>query len=329
MAAMSTRGRSMPPLPIGGSGLPNLDNFDYEHTSTKQTETNQISVPPSRHPSHPVLTVIGGPDAGRVVSLMEDEAVVLGRGTNCTMMLPDAGVSRQHARVTRRDRRFFVEDLNSKNGTFVDGGEVSRSRQIEIGSTIQVGPNVLIRLVLMTVAEEMLARQLYDSSMRDPLTGTYNRRYMMDRLHAEISFAIRHRGALSLGIIDLDDFKEVNDTRGHPVGDEVLVHSARTIAATLRSEDVLARIGGEEFAFVLRGIPHDEALKCAERIRAAIAAQRVHLVDSPWVGITISVGVAAIDDCAAAPSAESLFAVADERLYAAKRSGKNRVRGRA
>src|SRR5213075_396760 len=98
-----TRGvRSRPPLPIGGSGLPNLDNFDYEHTSTRQTETSQFEGPPSAHPSRPMVTVVSGGDAGRVVAIDPKVGVSIGRSTECELTLPDPGVSRLHARITMR-----------------------------------------------------------------------------------------------------------------------------------------------------------------------------------------------------------------------------------
>jgi diguanylate cyclase (GGDEF)-like protein len=315
---------SGPPRP-GTSGLPNLDNFDYESTSSRQTETDRLSPPSSRSTARAVVTVVRGADAGKVVSF-DEAGITVGRATACDLVLPDPGVSRKHARIVQSGTRFLVEDLGAKNGTFVDG-EVVEKREVDIGTTIQIGPHVELRLVSMTSVEERLARQLYDSSMRDALTGAYNRRYIVDRVGSEIAYARRHHGVLSLALFDFDFFKTINDTHGHATGDDVLRDTARIVGRILRNEDVLARIGGEEFAFVLRGIAHAEAVTCAERVRAAVAA-RSAVGPNGAVRVTISIGVSSLDDCHADATVDQLFAIADERLYAAKAGGRNCVRGR-
>jgi diguanylate cyclase (GGDEF)-like protein len=322
--------------PLGESGLPRLDNFDYESTSTRQTETSHVAPESSRVSSRAVVTVVEGADAGRVVAFGRHTTILVGRATSCQLTLPDIGVSRQHAKISVTKDGFVVEDLGSKNGTFVDGDRIQK-KTVELGTSIKIGPHVMLRVVSMSHAEEALARQLYDSSMRDALTKAYNRRYLIDRLAAEISFSERHKSALSVIMFDLDHFKRINDSYGHAAGDQVLAACASIVTATLRSEDVLARTGGEEFAAVLRGIDHEHALACAERLRAAIATRPIEIDETRTdvrsapapltVPVTISLGVASIDDCEEA-TIENLFAIADERLYAAKRAGRNCVRGR-
>ncbi len=306
---------------VGSSGLPNLDNFDYEATSTRQTETSHVAPASSRRASRAMLVVVAGADAGRIIPF-ERKEIVIGRATTCELVLPDPGVSRRHARVLRRGSTVFLEDLHSKNGTFLDGTEVTR-RELSPEDMFQIGPNVVIRLTMMTDIEAHLARQLYDSSVRDPLTQVFNRRYFFERLRGELAYAERHKVAVSLVVVDFDHFKQLNDTFGHPAGDAVLKDGAKRMLLSLRSEDVLARIGGEEFAIVLRAISHPDAITCAERVRRAIEQG-----PAP-TSITISAGVATTDELAPGEfTPEALFEVADKRLYEAKSEGRNRVVGR-
>jgi two-component system, cell cycle response regulator len=320
----SRKKRGDAPL-VGESGLPNLDNFDYEATSTGLTETHVIEPASSRRSARMTLTVIAGADAGRVVPLHPD-VTVIGRAKTCALLLPDPGVSRTHASIREVDEGWLIEDLDSKNGVYLDGERI-RSRILRDGDAFQIGSHVVIRLARMTDVEERLVRQLYDSSMRDALTKTFNRRHFYDRLRGEVAYAIRHTAPLSVYLIDFDHFKHVNDTYGHGAGDTVLRQGAHRILSTLRSEDVLARIGGEEFAVLLRGSDHDAAIACAERVRAAVAATPVLVPETDGVPLTVSIGVASLDEVQVG-AIDAFVELADERLYIAKRSGRNRVQGR-
>jgi diguanylate cyclase (GGDEF)-like protein len=306
---------------LGSTGLPNLDTFDYEATGTRNTETS-VAAPAStrRLAANPVLTIVEGNDAGRVVRVDRDE-LVIGRAPECDIVLFDTGVSRKHASVQRRGADIVLSDLGSKNGTFVDGEAVS-VRRLSMNDVFHVGPNVRIRLSMLDEAEEKLARQLYDSSMRDALTRTFNRRYFSQRLETEIAFAARHKTDLSVIAFDVDHFKALNDTHGHAAGDEALSEIARAVQGMLRSEDVLARVGGEEFAILLRGVSPGDAVICAERVRAAVERVQLSFEGVP-VRVTVSLGVAALSE----GREESLVKLADGRLYEAKRAGRNCVRG--
>lgn len=166
-------------------------------------------------------------------------------------------------------------------------------------------------------------RKLYESSTRDALTGAYNRRHFEDRLRAEIAFAVRHATDLGLLLFDLDHFKRVNDTFGHPAGDEVLRHVSAIALKTLRAEDVFSRFGGEEFAVLMRGSSTRGGVRLADRLREALV-QSVAEHEGRRIPITLSAGCAALS-CCKTPSAEELVAVADRRLYLAKQGGRNRV----
>jgi diguanylate cyclase len=158
-------------------------------------------------------------------------------------------------------------------------------------------------------------------ALLDGLTGLANRRSVEDTLRAEIARARRFGDRLCLVLADLDDFKSVNDTYGHPIGDEALRLFAATLRATAREMDVAGRWGGEEFALVLPGTDGEGGARLAERARAALAGCTL-LVDDVPVSLTASFGVAALPPAA---DALDLIASADAALYEAKRTGKNRV----
>jgi diguanylate cyclase (GGDEF)-like protein len=163
--------------------------------------------------------------------------------------------------------------------------------------------------------------------VQDALTGAYNRKHFAERLASELAYAKRHKAPLSMLIFDLDHFKRVNDSLGHLGGDQVLRTVAALVKRTLRAEDVFARYGGEEFAIIARGTDVDQAFLFAERVRGMVEHARIDFNGNP-IPVTVSIGVASLV-CLAEPTADGLIAKADERLYAAKRGGRNRSVGAA
>ncbi|WP_151634885.1 sensor domain-containing diguanylate cyclase [Noviherbaspirillum aerium] len=166
-------------------------------------------------------------------------------------------------------------------------------------------------------------KNLRRKSLIDPLLGTWNRGAIMRILTIE---AIRcDKLGLPLGLIvaDLDHFKKINDTYGHPAGDEVLVKVASRLRSCIRPQEALGRYGGEEFLIVLPGASHATAMTVAERMRAAIASQP-EVINGVTLNLTISAGVASSDLFPAATT-EELISRADTALYVAKDAGRNRV----
>ena len=168
----------------------------------------------------------------------------------------------------------------------------------------------------------VLQAKLNEQANRDPLTGLYNRRYLDDTLARELARCKREGQPLSLMLIDIDHFKHVNDTYGHPAGDEVIKTMARMLDARARSADVACRYGGEEFLMLLPQMPLDAALQRAEQWRNDFCSATVEFGDFR-IQSTLSVGIATYPGDGTSP--ELLIGNADRALYRAKQDGRNRV----
>ncbi|HVR21658.1 MAG TPA: GGDEF domain-containing protein [Polyangiaceae bacterium] len=256
------------------------------------------------------------------VTRLGAEPVRVGRSQECELWLSDDGISRKHALIRPDPTGYVVEDTESANGTFVAGQRVE-SAILRDGDLIQFGPQAVFRFSVADESQELLLRQLYEASVTDALTGANNREHFDSQLRMELSYSRRHNTDLALLLFDVDHFKRVNDTYGHPVGDEVLIEIARAVRRLVRNEDVFARYGGEEFALILRGIDIAGARSAGERLRSQVEKLTVESDRGP-VQVTISVGCASFSTTPE-PSTEALVQTADRRLYAAKNSGRNRV----
>ena len=153
----------------------------------------------------------------------------------------------------------------------------------------------------------------------DPLSGLWNRKGLDDLLEREISRATRGSAPLAVAMIDIDHFKRINDTFGHPTGDRVISEIASICHGSLRREDIVGRYGGEEFIAVLPNLDSENALNAMERLRSSVEETRIDLVDA---ALTVSIGVTVSDGSEAFDHAVDR---ADRALYAAKRSGRNKV----
>jgi diguanylate cyclase (GGDEF)-like protein len=325
---------TLPPPEEGSprsSNRPSGVTWEEEESSTRQTDaTIAVAQPsnPALQGTRAVLTVVSGPSTGRVFTVAEDgDATIVGRGKEAQVRIDDAGASREHARfLETEDGTYVVEDMGSTNGTFVDGKRVERA-ELRSGDRIHIGPNVVISFAIVAAQAEHVAHELYESSVKDPLTRVSNRRYLVERLASELAYAKRHKTHLATIIFDLDHFKRVNDTHGHLAGDEVLREVATLVQRMVRAEDVFARFGGEEFVLLVRGIPHANVGRFAERVRHAVERLGVKY-EEMVLKVTVSLGYASLDELPEADrDADKLLGLADERLYKAKTGGRNRVCG--
>ena len=274
----------------------------------------------------PYLIVITSPSSssvGRMYRVTKDE-VILGRGIQSDILVDDDGVSRYHAKIALRGEERWLVDLDSTNGTFLNGAKVKEQALVE-GDKIQMGRATVLKFTVQDALDETYHRELYDSAVKDGLTGIHNRRYFLERLKSEFQHTQRHKRLLSVILFDVDHFKKVNDTHGHRAGDAVLRTMAEAVAKAMRGGDVVARIGGEEFACVLRETDHASALRFGERLRKIVKAATVRW-GTAEIEFSVSVGVATFDGSNHGDP-EALMQAADDKLYAAKAAGRDRVEG--
>ncbi|MBM3602350.1 MAG: diguanylate cyclase, partial [Alphaproteobacteria bacterium] len=171
-------------------------------------------------------------------------------------------------------------------------------------------------------------RKIYEKNMSlahiDELTGLYNRRYFNNHLETLFKKTQEQGGAMAVMMIDIDYFKKINDTYGHDGGDVVLKQVAARLQDAIRGYDIVARLGGEEFAMIMPALRPDQAPQAAERLRQRIANEAFTLPDGQSVNVTVSIGLfnQALQD---RDTPDSIMKLADQALYAAKRGGRNRV----
>lgn len=267
------------------------------------------------------VVVLSGDRMGEMFPL-GDERTTIGRGLQTDVRINDEGISRTHAVVEADGGEYYLSDAGSTNGTFANGSKVDR-HPLREGDKIQIGASSVLKFTYHDDLDEDFQRNLYESALRDRLTGIFNRGYFNNRLESDVAFALRHGKPLSLVLFDIDDFKQVNDTLGHPTGDALLAALADRVAGTTRSEDIFARYGGEEFVVICRDVDALRAARAAYRIADIVAAQ-AFAMDGKELEVTVSVGVADLG-MLVEPKADALIEAADAALYVAKRNGKNRV----
>lgn len=280
----------------------------------------------------PVLVALGGELLATPIPLERDQ-VVLGRALEADIRLNDAKSSRLHARICievdpKSGRKLFkIQDLSSTNGTLVNG-QIVREAVLTPGDKILIGDH-LFRFELLDEIDREFQQQIRRLIGHDELTGLLTSKSFFTELRREASQAAEASQPFCVLMMDLDHFKVVNDTYGHLIGSRTLQDVGVIIKAALRSGDVAARFGGEEFAAFLLDADYAQALVAGERVRRAVE-QHQFSAGGQGIGeagqsfhLTISVGVAAFPDDASDPI--RLVELADSALYRAKRSGRNLV----
>ena len=309
---------SIPPL---------LPQRDEDEPITEQFELPTPETPKAVNRDRGVLVRVDGPANGQVFSLDGNE-IVIGRSSGAALRVPDEGVSRRHALLLRTRGHYFIQDLESSNGTFLEGRRVKRAPLME-GDLLQFGPHASFRFCMMDQKQERAMMRLYEETTVDALTRLHNRRFIDKRFDEELAYALRHGTELSIVLLDLDYFKHVNDRHGHASGDLVLRRIADVVADQLRTEDVVARYTGTQFLVILRGVPPSGAKTLAERVRLAVQNTLLG-VGRVKLRVTLSGGCASLDACArlsgcATQTKEDLLAQVDERLHRAKHDGRNQI----
>ena len=287
---------------------------------TSQTDRHTIGEPTQQEVAafKPRLIVVSGILLGQQLELGATP-IIIGRASECTLSMPHPSVSRLHCRIWREGDRYLIEDLASTNHTYLNGKPVTRA-ELRDGDQIGVGNNA-IKFFTGASMEADYHEELIDLAIYDSLTGFYNRRHFRALLDEEMS-PLKTVAPLSLLLMDLDYFKQINDRHGHLVGDHVLGMVAQVIREHAPADAPIGRLGGEEFALVLRGSSLQAAAALAENLRAIVSAHPIDAHDE-HLTVTISIGVAQSGSDGNTPS--GLLRRADERMYRAKQEGRNRV----
>ena len=266
------------------------------------------------------MVVIHGEGLGRRADI-GDAPVLVGRSSEADLVIAHQSVSRAHCRIWRTDDAYRIADLGATNTTRLNDAKLHGERELVDGDQVTVGESIL-KFISQDSVEASYHEEIYQLATHDALTELYNRRHFIEMADKEIARAMRHQRPLSLCIVDVDLFKPVNDRYGHISGDEVLRRIAGLLRGHARSDDLAARIGGEEFALLLSECDATAATAFAERLREAVAATTFVLGGEPQ-RITISIGIAELAPERAERTA--LMAAADAALYRAKDEGRNRV----
>ena len=269
---------------------------------------------------HPHLIVLY-PQSEFAQIPLEKGTVILGRGQDADIRFEDELVSRKHCALSFDGQKVTVEDLGSTNGTYVDGNYISK-QILDSDNRLQIGKMVL-KVAYKDPSEEAFSRELYEAATTDSLTGILNRQAFMDRSAGELAYARRNDALVHTVMIDVDDFKRVNDTFGHQCGDLVLKEVARLLNEGKRDSDLLARYGGEEFLLLMSGISQEDAKKRAEKLRSSIERHIFSWTDT-IIPVTISLGLVSRASVEVTQITD-LIAESDKLLYVAKNCGKNQV----
>lgn len=270
------------------------------------------------------VVVLSGGIAGAMLPVGPSGAT-LGRAPENPLRFPDASLSRVHARFeVGPDGQARLEDLGSTNGSFHNGKRLEPRSPVRLrdGDRLQFGAGVLLKFIQPDPYEERLHFELFERSVRDPLTHLFNRSYFV-RQFVTLADEVAGRGlGVAVLLLDIDHFKDVNDKRGHDAGDEVLRQVAEMLQALTRPEDLVARYGGEEFVVALPASGPDLAIERAAKIRTEVALTRFR-VGTETLRLTVSIGLTFVS-ASRVVAAEPMISVADLALYEAKRGGRDR-----
>ncbi len=260
-------------------------------------------------------------DLGR--HMLCDHPIIIGRDERVDFSLNDGSISRAHCSVERNpeEEGYVVVDLDSTNGTRLNGKTVEDRVSLETGDKIFLGSSVL-RFSYSDSVDVQYHSKLEELVQTDGLTGLDTKR-QYDALFGVLAERGRaDHSNVTVIVTDLDGLKAVNDEHGHEMGSYAITETADRIREVLGQYGHLARFGGDEFVCCFAGLEHSKAMALAEQLRAAVD-NHSFIRDEVTVHPTLSVGVATFPDHASDP--DQLFKVADDALYRAKRAGKNRV----
>lgn len=295
--------------------------------SRENVSENTEYLASSRHSGEeskrPCLIMIKGDFIGQVYELGRD-VTMLGRSDEVDLVISDMSISRRHAMIVNRVDGFHVSDLGSTNGSFVNREPVRSPTRLEEGDKLALG-NITFKFSYQDDDDTQYHLMLRNMAIKDGLTRVYNKRYFVEALDKEFDYNRRKHAGLGLLLIDIDHFKLINDKYGHPAGDFVLKHLAQLVQDEARGYDVLARYGGDEFVFVIRGGTVESVVALAERVRGVVE-NHTFSYGQVDINVTVSIGVVFWGGEDSLRSSADLIELVDRQLDEARKSGRNCVK---
>lgn len=273
----------------------------------------------------PCLVVVQGEPKGKIYPLQRN-IIRLGREPGNDILLDGSSASRRHAEIhiSLQKDTFTLVDLNSTNGTFIHNTNVT-SAPLQPGDLIYIG-DYIFKFTFSDQFQLNYQKQIEDSAQFDNLTGLYTSKSVLTYIHQEVLRAERYIRDFSILILDVDLFKNVNDTYGHLIGSQLLKDLAQMIQTNIRKNvDRPGRYGGDEFLVLLPETPKKSAVNVAERLRKSVETQ-IFRYDPHQISVTLSIGLASFkEDHQPGASSLELINIADKALYQAKKMGRNRI----
>lgn len=302
--------------------LASLQDASLTQTYPGQGASGKLSLQP---PLEANIILIAHPEGKRLGSRFRlglGQTLEVGRDPEVSISFPEIlSISRRHAALRYAGRVVTLEDLGSTNGTYINGELIRGKKVLHSGDRFQVAA-VHFKFLHEQDVEHAYYEAISDLVTRDGLTDVFNKRKYDDEAEREWARAVRYQRHLSIIAVDLDEFKQINDNYGHLCGDFVLKQVTNIIRGLLRPEQMLARVGGDEFIILCPETDIEGAISLARRLREQVAGLDYSYCEIQ-IGVTCSFGVAGRDRKMS--THQDLHHAADQALYVSKREGRNRV----
>ena len=268
------------------------------------------------------LLVMGGKLNGTIIDLNMPETT-FGRSADNTISLDFVGISRTHFKIVMKNDLIIIEDTDSRNGTFLNNQKLDSQEELQKGDIIKLG-SIALKFLPKGDTERLTYDRLELEANTDGLTKCFNKSYFKKSLDLAVKKCNVTGEPLSLIIFDLDYFKNINDNYGHhDAGDYVLAAVSDVIRASgLRTGDIFARYGGDEFVILLPNTYLTQGFEIAERLRKSVENFKF-IYESKEISVTVSIGVADYRD--GVETGSDLFKRADNAVYKSKDGGRNQV----
>lgn len=269
------------------------------------------------------VTAISGPRTGLSFQIAQNADMTLGRSPDAGIQVIDTGISREHIHMKFDGVSVIVEDLDSANGTYVNGKRLTGKIEIKNGDQVSIGVSTVLKFSLDNQLDAEYKSYVEEQLTKDTLTSAYNRKAFAHFLNSAYIAAKRDFSSICLFMIDVDNFKNINDSYGHQVGDKILKHIADKLIQTVRSADIVCRYGGDEFAIICPNIDSLRGLQLAEQARLNIESMSF-TVNGKKINTTLSIGISNYPDNEI-KCVSQFIAYADKAMYKAKRRGRNQI----